>query len=76
MGLQAGDSLQDTVMAFLGQISLAAGLLTMRTDEFGEINLGRTALAAIGTAQAGPDFATAYNLSIRIQHGPFDNLAR
>jgi hypothetical protein len=76
MGLQTGDGLQDTVMAFLGEISLAAGLPSMRTDEFGEINLRRTALAAIGAAQAGPDFTTAYKLSIRIQHGPFDNLAR
>jgi hypothetical protein len=63
-------------MTFLGKITLSTGLATMRTDELGEINLSRTALAAIGTTQAGPDFATVYKLSSRIQHGPFDNLPR
>ena len=76
MGLQTGDGLEDTVMTFLGEISCLTGLLAMSTDEFREINIRRTASAAAGTAQAGPDFATANKPSVRIQHGTFNDLAR
>jgi len=43
-GLQAGDGLKNAMMTFIGRISCFSGLLSMRTNEFREINVRRTAL--------------------------------
>jgi ribosomal protein S14 len=63
-------------MTFLRKISSATGFLPAGTDEFGKINLCRAAFTATRAAQAGPNFATLNEASVRIQHGLFDDLPR
>jgi hypothetical protein len=63
-------------MAFLGQISCLACILSIGADEIGEINFHRAAIAATCAAQAGPDIAAVDQIVLWIQHRPFDDLAR
>ena len=63
-------------MAFQGEISGFACVLSMQANEFRKIDLHRTAFTAIRATQTRPQIVALYQLSFRIQYRPFDHLPR